>query len=199
MPPLLVELPLPPNETRPPELPPLPPPPPIDWARMPFDSWPWVTIASELVTPTVTTLAGPPLPPRLPLPPEANRPKFEPPSPPPPPMVWARMPCELFPQVVIAALLVTWTMPPLPPLPPPPPEALMITRTPAAATTATNRPGRPMPWSRRSATPVVPLAVKTLALPAPAVSRRRCLKTRPPPSPPLPPWPTWLIATVPTE
>ena len=44
-----------------------------------------------------------------------------PPLPPPPPMLWARMPSDISPVVLILPLLVTNTFPPVLPFPPPPP------------------------------------------------------------------------------
>ena len=75
--------------------PPLPPPPPIDWARRPTEWAPPVVIAPSLVTVTVPPdVPAPPAPPKVGLTEAMPRPApiAHPPSPPPPPRLWARMP-----------------------------------------------------------------------------------------------------------
>ena len=72
------------------------------------------------------TVTAPPLPLEPPEPPTEIPPTNPatpvPPRPPPPPTLWAKMPAELMPSVVIAALeWVTLTVPPLPVLPEVPP------------------------------------------------------------------------------
>ena len=120
VPPGVVELPLPPSDTSPPELPPSPPLPPTLCAKITMESVAVVVIAPLLVTET-----APPLPPLEPLPPSETRPPELPPPPPPPPMLWAKMPYALAPPVVIEPALFTVTWPPSPALAPLLPNATM--------------------------------------------------------------------------
>ena len=125
----------------------MPPPPPIDCARMPLESSPWVVrIASVL--PTVTVLALPPAPAS---PPTATSPPATSELPPPAPtdcasMALAPTQAALRPepvlQVVMLLPLVTETVPPSPPAEPPPPRATRPIDTPALP------PPPPIDWAR---------------------------------------------------
>jgi len=121
-------VPVPPPVTR-------PPPPPMLCAKMPTEPSPerLITAAVELITVT-----SPPWP-VLPLLPPTNTgmpigiASAEPPLPPPPPTLCAKMPTELEPAIFIRPLLVTLTTPPLPPPAPLPPTAIVMAGSAPAA------------------------------------------------------------------
>src|SRR5581483_11780176 len=153
------------------------------------------------VPPTPRLIANSP-----PLPAIAN-----PPLPPPPPTLWAKMPfaCEPVVVMVLPAVfltgspLVTLTTPPVPPPPPvPPTERLLPTRPPEAAIATPPLPPPPPTLCARIASesaacverlPV--LATETVA-PLPPPPPLPPTENSPPLSPPLPPPPPTLCAKI---
>jgi len=180
--------------------PPEPPPPPTLWARMACDALPCVVTALVL-----STVTAPPLPPEPPEPPTLTATEttptlaemLDPPVPPPPPTLWARMPWELFPWVMMVLPLVTETSPPPPPDPPDPPSATSTAREPATAVLAEiPKPPSPpppptlwarMPWEWSPVVVMVLVLEDTVTVPPS------------PPSPPPPPTATETWYMLPTE
>ncbi len=169
------------------EKPPEPPPPPTDWAKMPFDAAPLVTIAS-----LVSTVTLPAAPPRLPAPPpifesaspssEMPAPTENPPRPPPPPTDCASTPLAESPDVAIPPIAATITSPDAPPAPPPPPTASVVAlpfdEKPAPIVKPPAPPPPPTDWAN------TPLA------PSPSVEIRPAASTcTAPPVPAAPPAP----------
>ena len=175
----------------------VPPPPLMLSASMACEPWP-----STVMSPAWLTVTGPPRPPApppvaptiseieldsamLPTPGSRLRPTLA--SPPPPPMLSARMPSALAPWVMISPVLVTKTAPPLPPSPPRPPMVIIgaccvVVPDPIWAESdsamAPSPPPPPIDWA------TMPCA------PSPKVSIRPRLSTvTVPPSPPVPPKP----------